>query len=183
MPRIDRAVVARVAGAAAVAAALFTAQFEGHSNKVYLDPVGIPTVCDGHARTDPHGKPLRLGQTYSDEVCSYLLGKDISEADKAVQRLVKVPLSEGERIAYTDFAFNAGAANLAASTLPKKVNAGDRVGACHELPRWTCATVEKGKGDATGTCATRDRSKKQLPGLVKRRAAGMKLCLTNPGAY
>ncbi|MBO1853261.1 lysozyme [Burkholderia cenocepacia] len=177
MPRIDRAVVARVAGAAAVAAALFTAQFEGHSNKVYLDPVGIPTVCDGHARTDPHGKPLRLGQTYSDEVCSYLLGKDISEADKAVQRLVKVPLSEGERIAYTDFAFNAGAANLAASTLLKKVNAGDRVGACHELPRWTCATVEKGKGDASGMCATRDRSKKQLPGLVKRRDAAMRTCL------
>ncbi|MET3214263.1 UNVERIFIED_ORG: lysozyme [Burkholderia territorii] len=160
-----------------MATALFTAQFEGYSNKVYSDPVGINTVCVGHARTDPHGKPLRLGQTYSDEVCSYLLGKDISEADKAVQRLVKVPLSEGERIAYTDFAFNAGAANLAASTLLKKVNAGDRVGACHELPRWTCATVEKGKGDASGTCATRDRSKKQLPGLVKRRDAAMRACL------
>lgn len=177
MPRIDRAVVARVAGAATVATALFTAQFEGYSNKVYSDPVGINTVCVGHARTDPNGKPLRLGQSYSDDVCSYLLGKDISEADRAVQRLVKVPLSEGERIAYTDFAFNAGAANLAASTLLKKVNAGDRVGACHELPRWTCATVEKGKGDASGICATRDRSKKQLPGLVKRRNAAMRACL------
>nr|WP_249212244.1 glycoside hydrolase family protein [Burkholderia cenocepacia] len=90
-----------------------------------------------------------------------------------------MPLSEGERIAYTDFTYNAGAANLAASTLLKKVNAGDRVGACHELPRWTCATVEKGKGDASGTCATKDRSKKQLPGLVKRREAAMRACLSS----
>ncbi|MEX3555436.1 MAG: lysozyme [Burkholderia gladioli] len=179
MPQINRAIVARVAGVAAVAAALFTAQFEGHSNKGYLDPAGIPTVCDGHARTDPEGKPLRLDQTYSDDVCSYLLGKDISEADRAVQRLVKVPLSEGERIAYTDFAFNAGAPNLAASTLLKKVNAGDRVGACHELPRWTCATVAKGKGDTSGICATKDRAKKQLPGLVKRRNAATRTCLAD----
>ncbi|QIX17352.1 lysozyme [Burkholderia multivorans] len=177
MPQINRAIVARVAGAATVAAALFAAQFEGYSNKVYSDPVGINTVCVGHARTGPDGKPLRAGQTYSDEVCSYLLGKDISEADKTVQRLFKVPLSEGERIAYTDFAFNAGAANLAASTLLKKANAGDRVGACRELPKWVCATVDKGKGDVSGTCATKDRSKKQLPGLVKRRNAEMRSCL------
>ncbi|MBF4087025.1 lysozyme [Burkholderia pseudomallei] len=179
MPQINRAIVARVAGAATVAAALFAAQFEGYSNKVYSDPVGINTVCVGHARTGPDGKPLRLGQTYSDDVCSYLLGEDISEADKAVRRLVKVPLSAGERIAYTDFAFNAGAANLAASTLLKKVNAGDRMGACRELPRWSCVTVPVGKGDVSGMCATKDRSKKQLPGLVKRRDAALRTCLAD----
>ncbi|KWO17118.1 glycoside hydrolase family 24 [Burkholderia ubonensis] len=177
MPQINRAIVARVAGAAGLAAALFAAQFEGYSNEVYSDPVGINTVCVGHARTGPDGKPLKLGQTYSDDVCSYLLGKDINDAEKSVRRLVRVPLSPGEQAAYTDFVFNAGAANFASSTLLKKVNAGDRVGACQELSRWTCSTVEKGKGGATGTCATRDRSKKQLPGLVKRRAAEMKVCL------
>ncbi|KVT23000.1 lysozyme [Burkholderia ubonensis] len=177
MPQLNRAIVARVAGAAGLAAALFAAQFEGYSNEVYSDPVGINTVCVGHARTDPDGKPLKLGQTYSDDVCSYLLGKDINDAEKSVRRLVRVPLSPGEQVAYTDFVFNAGAANFASSTLLKKVNAGDRVGACHELPRWTCATAAAGKGDTSGMCATKDRTKKQLPGLVKRRNAEMKACL------
>ncbi|KVF22796.1 lysozyme [Burkholderia cepacia] len=179
MPQINRAIVARVAGATGLAAALFASQFEGNFNKVYSDPVGIATVCVGHARTGPDGKPLRLGQTFSDDVCSYLLGKDINEAEKAVQRVVKVPLSPGEQLAYTDFVFNAGAPALASSTLLKKLNRSDHAGACYELPKWVCVTVPQGHGDSSGKCLTKDRSKKQLPGLVKRRAAEMKACLAD----
>lgn len=160
---INKSIVARVAGAAAVAAALFTAGFEGHSNKVYVDPAGIKTVCEGHAYTGPDGKPLRLGDAYSDDVCSYLLGKDIAEAQKALDARVKVPLSEGERLAYTDFVFNVGVGKFARSTLLRKLNAGDRIGACKELPKWD-------KGVVKGKLVS-------LPGLAKRRAAEEKVCL------
>jgi lysozyme len=163
MSTINRATVARLAGAVGLATALFTAGFEGFSNPVYVDPVGHYAVCVGHDSTGPDGKPLRLGDTYSDEVCSYLLGKDINEAQKAVAALVKVPLSDGETIAYTDFVFNLGRGAFAGSTFLRKLNAGDHVGACKELPRWD-------KGKVNGKLVS-------LPGLVKRRAAELKVCL------
>lgn len=163
MPTINRATVARLAGAVGLATALFTAGFEGNSNKVYVDPVGHYAVCVGHDSTGPDGKPLRLGDAYTDEVCSYLLGKDIKAAADAVGALVHVPLSEGETIAYTDFVFNLGRGAFAGSTLLRKLNAGDHTGACKELPRWD-------KGTVNGKLVV-------LPGLVKRRAAELKVCL------
>jgi lysozyme len=163
LPTINRAIVARIAGAALVATALFTAQFEGFSNKVYVDPVGHHAVCVGHDSTGPDGKPLRAGDTYTDDVCSYLLGKDVSKAQASVIATVKVPLSDGETLAYTDFVFNEGEGNLASSTLVKKLNAGDHAGACNELPRWD-------KGVIRGRSVT-------LPGLVTRRAAELRACL------
>jgi lysozyme len=89
-----------------VASALFTSGFEGVRNTVYSDPAGNKTVCVGHAYTGPDGKPLQAGQTLSDDVCSYLLGQDIAKAQASVNSLVKVPLSAGEQLAYTDFVFN-----------------------------------------------------------------------------
>lgn len=162
MPTINKAILARIAGGAA-AVAVFIAGFEGTSNRVYVDPVGVKTVCVGHASTGPDGKPLRLGDTYTDDVCGYLLGKDIAEAQKAVESTVKVPLSDGEKLAYTDFVFNMGRGAFARSSMLKKLNAGNHTGACRELPRWNKGTV-KGKPVV-------------LPGLVTRRAAEMKACL------
>ncbi|WP_414444628.1 lysozyme [Burkholderia sp. 22PA0106] len=145
-------------------AALFTSGFEGVKNTVYTDPAGKVTVCAGHAYTGPDGKPLKAGATYSDDVCSYLLGKDIASAQAAVERLAKVPLSAGEKLAYTDFVFNLGSGNFAGSTLLRKLNAGDHADACRELPKWNKGTV-KGKQIV-------------LPGLVKRRAAEERACLS-----
>lgn len=163
MPTINQATVARLAGAVGLATALFIVPFEGNSNKVYVDPVGHNAVCVGHDSTGPDGKPLKLGENYTDEVCSYLLGQDVAAAQKAVTGLVRVPLSEGETIAYSDFVFNLGRGAFAGSTLLRKLNAGDHTGACKELPRWN-------KGTVNGKSVV-------LPGLVTRRAAELKVCL------
>lgn len=162
MPTINKALLARIA-AGAVATAVFIAGFEGASNKVYIDPVGHKAVCVGHDSTGPDGTPLRLGQTYSDDVCSYLLGRDIAEAQKALETRVKVPLSDGEQLAYTDFIFNMGSGAFARSSILRVLNKGDHVGACKRIPRYNKGTV-KGKLVV-------------LAGLVKRRAAEMKACL------
>jgi lysozyme len=71
----------------------------------------------------------------------------------SVDRLCPVPLSEGQRAALIDFAFNLGAGNLQASTLRKMTNRGDMEGAAREFPKWVYAGGVK------------------LPGLVRRRAA------------
>ena len=160
---LNRTILTRALGAAGVATALFIAGFEGVSNPVYVDPVGRLAVCAGHDSTGPDGKPLRLGTSYTDEVCSYMLGQDVITAQKAVMRAVKVPLSDGEMLAYTDFVFNLGEGNFRKSTLLKKLNAGDHKGACTGLLEWNKGKI-KGKYEV-------------LPGLVKRRAAEVKACL------
>jgi len=77
--------------------------------------------------------------------------------------LTKVPLNAHELAAYTSFVFNVGHGNFASSTLRRRLNEGDREGACEELKRWVYAKGQK------------------LPGLVKRREAERQLCLAPVG--
>jgi lysozyme len=60
----------------------------------------------------------------------------VCDAEQAVQRLVKVPLSQGQFDAMVDFCFNLGAGRLAASTLLKSLNAGKFDEATQELLQW-----------------------------------------------
>lgn len=159
---VNKGIVASIAGAAAVSIALFTASYEGERNKVYVDPVGHYAVCSGRDSYGPDGKPLKLGQAFTDDQCSVMLGKDVKTAGQALDRLVSVPLSPGERLAYTDFIFNLGAGAFEASTLRRKLNSGDRPGACAELLRWD-------KGKVKGKLVT-------LPGLAARRRAEYQHC-------
>lgn len=129
--------------------------WEGYEPKVYLDPVGIPTVCYGHVA--PSNIPL--GKTFSNEACHQILYSDLKIAADAVDRYVTVPLKDNEKAAFTSFVFNVGIKNFKQSTLLKLINAGRVTDACHELPRWVYA---KGK---------------KLKGLVNRRQAEMRLCL------
>lgn len=129
------------------------AGFEGLRQVAYLDPVGIPTVCFGET------EGVRLGDQYSAEDCRRMLGERVLEFGAAVDRCVTVPLPPSRKAALTSFAYNAGADAFCRSTLVRKLNAGDTVGACNELSRWVKA------GGIT------------LPGLVKRREQERKLCM------
>ncbi|MGH8443897.1 MAG: lysozyme, partial [Solimonas sp.] len=122
-------------------------------NKAYLDPTGIVTICNGHT-----GPDVQLGQQRSDAECEALAMQDLLAAHADVQRCIRTPLSEAERNAYADLAFNIGGARFCASTLVGKANAGDRAGACAELSRWDRAGGQR------------------LLGLSRRRAAERALC-------
>lgn len=132
--------------------------FEGNRPVTYLDPVGIPTVCVGHTGSD-----VKLGDRKTDDECRALLTGDALEAWDDVERYVTVPLQPYEHAAFASFDFNVGAPAFRGSTMLRLINAGQVSAACRELPRWTWA------GPPT--------NRVQLPGLVKRRAAEMKLCL------
>ncbi len=128
----------------------------------YPDPGtgGAPwTICYGH--TGPEVKP---GMTVSRSQCERWLSEDLKKAESVIRATVKVPLQQGEVDAYTSFIFNVGGGNWRSSTLLKKLNAGDRKGACDQLPRWIYA------------------DKRVLNGLKKRRYDERAVCLSG-GAY
>ncbi|NHZ89281.1 glycoside hydrolase family protein [Massilia sp. CCM 8733] len=129
------------------------AGFEGLRQAAYLDPVGIPTICFGET------KGVRLGQRATPAQCEAMLADSLAIANRAVDACIRAPLGDYRRAALVSFAYNVGQANLCSSTLARKMNAGDTVGACNELPRWNRA-----KGIV-------------LPGLTRRRATEQAMCL------
>lgn len=140
--------------ALAVTLAVGTAKhFEGRENTAYRDPVGIVTICYGHTAT------ARIGQTHSDEECERLLEDDLGDAFAAVNRHTTVDLPPTREAALASFVYNVGEGAFRGSTLLRKLNAGDVVGACNELSRWV---------NAGG---------RELPGLVRRRDVERWLCL------
>jgi lysozyme len=137
---------------------VFIAKHEGLVLGTYPDPVGIVTSCYGHT-----GSELRLGQKFSEDECLEQLAKDLSKHNAEMSKYIKVPLSAEEHAAYLSFTYNVGVGNFKSSTLLKKLNSGDRNGACNELLRWRFA---KGK---------------ELLGLKKRRIEEQELCLSGSG--
>ena len=144
--------IATIGGAAMVLAVPLVQKYEGTVLRSYRDPVGIVTACTGHT-----GPELKMGQAYTRQQCEDMLYKDLAQHADALA-CIRQPLTDGQRAAFVSFAFNVGEGAFCGSTLVRKANAGDFDGACAELSRWTYA------------------GGKQLPGLIKRRAAERQLC-------
>ena len=102
-------------------------------------------------------RSLRMGQRYTRQQCEDMLYGDLLKHAQALD-CIKHPLTDGQKAAFVSFAFNVGNKAFCDSTLARKANAGDMAGACAELSRWTRA------------------GGRELPGLVKRRAAERELC-------
>lgn len=140
-----------LSGSLAVAASI-AGYFEGRSLIAYLDPVGIPTICDGVT------KGVKLGDKKTDAECDVMFSLELMKHNDIVHRYVHVPMSSNREAALTSFVYNVGEGNFRSSTLLRKLNAGDP-NACAELRRWVYAKGIK------------------LNGLVKRREAEYQLCL------
>ena len=122
-------------------------QAEGLRLRAYKCPAGVWTI--GYGTT----AGVKEGQVITKERAEELLREDVKRFEDQVLRLVKVPLTQGQLDALVSFTYNLGAANLGNSTLLRLLNAGDYKGAAAQFDRWTKA------------------GGKELPGLVKRRAA------------
>jgi lysozyme len=105
---------------------------EGFRNRVYLDAAGLPTIGYGHRLLHPESFPNGIDEPQA----ANLLAADLRDAEQAVQRLVKVPLTQGQFDALVDFTFNLGAGRLANSTLLKSLNAGRYDEAAEQLLLW-----------------------------------------------
>lgn len=107
-------------------------QSEVFCSRVYLDKDGRPAIGYGHRLVDP--QPIHDG--ISEAQAADMLLSDIREAEKAVGRLVRVPLAQGQFDALVDFCFNLGANHLAASTLLAELNRGRYSAAAEQLLLW-----------------------------------------------
>jgi lysozyme len=112
---------------------------EGFRNRVYLDVAGFPTIGYGHRLLHSDSFPNGIDEPQA----ANLLACDVRDAEQAVQRLVKVPLTQGQFDALVDFCFNLGAGRLASSTLLKCLNAGKYDDAADQLLRWDHAGGEE----------------------------------------
>ena len=136
-------------------------QFEGLSLKPYLDVVNIPTIGWGSTYY-PDGKKVTLQdkeitEQKAFEILEYIANKDFGSF---VNKAVKVKLNQNQFDALVSFAYNLGNGNLQQSTLLKKVNNNDFIGASLEFEKWNKA------------------GGKVLNGLTKRRTAEKELFLS-----
>ena len=117
----------------------------------YLCPAGVWTIGWGHAIVDggaqlkgPANK-ARARALYPGGItrgqAEALLRGDLIPRAASVSSLVKVGLDDGAFAALTALVFNIGAANLAASTLLRKLNAGDLQGTAEQFLAWDKARV------------------------------------------
>lgn len=125
--------------------------FEGLRNSMYADAIGIPTIGYGHIIKK--GEEYLMTKVLTDDEADQLLKSDLIQFENGVSSAVTAPLNQNQFDALVAFSFNVGIGNLRASTLLKKLNAGDYSGAQTEFVRWN-----KAKGQV-------------LSGLTRRRQA------------
>lgn len=115
---------------------------EGFRNRVYLDVNGLPTIGYGHRLLHPESFPNGVGE----EQASEILISDIRDAEQAVERMVKVPLAQGQFDALVDFVFNLGSGHLHSSTLLADLNAGRAEAAAEQILLWDHAGAQENAG-------------------------------------
>lgn len=110
-----------------------TERFEGCRLVAYHDSVGVLTIGYGHTY-----------HVYEKQICTkeqaevWLLA-DVVIAENAVNRLVHIPITQGEFDALVDFTFNLGVGQFANSTLLQLVNDGKHEEAANEFEKWKYA--------------------------------------------
>ena len=127
--------------------------FEGFRATAYVCPAGILTI--GYGTTSG----VKRGMVITEAQAEVLLRKDLTKFEDAINKLVKVPLTQNQFDALSSLVYNIGLGNLASSTLLKKLNEGDYQGAADQFPRWNRAAG------------------RVLAGLTRRRAAERALWL------
>jgi lysozyme len=104
--------------------------FENFRAKAYLDSAGVPTIGWGTT------KEIHLGMTVTQEQAEEWIKQDIAEIENAIAALITLDLEESQFSALVSLVYNIGIHHFSTSTLLKKLNAGDLIGAAREFLKW-----------------------------------------------
>lgn len=112
--------------------------FESCRLAAYQDSGGVWTIGWGHT------KGVKQGDTCTQAQADAWFDQELPEYEGYVNQLVRVSLSQHEFDALVSFTYNIGpdidadniAEGLGDSTLLRKLNAYDYVGAANEFPKW-----------------------------------------------
>lgn len=133
-------------------------EFEGFRNTPYYCPAHIVTCGYGSTHYEDGTKILITDNQISEERAIKMLQHDLINSEQALIKLIKSDINQNQFDALIDFVYNLGVGSLSGSTLLKKVNANPSdVTIGIEFMKWVYADG------------------KQLPGLIKRRDAEVKL--------
>jgi len=149
-----RGLVALVGAVAATALLSFTPAFEGTELSTYRDMGGVLTYCTGATENAAWGK------TYTPDQCRAQLDRDLERHAAGIATCIPLArLTDGQKVAFVDVAYNIGVSGFCGSSMARRTNAGDMAGACNALLLWN-----KVGG-------------KEVRGLTRRRQAERELCL------
>jgi len=161
-------------------AADFIARFEGCHLHAYPDPAsplgqaigqkgidrigrgGIIPQTSAHLNGDPWtigygqtGSSIRFGSAWTEDQARGALMTECRQRWSAIKKLVTAPLAMPQAVALISFVYNLGEGNFAASTLRRKINAGDYSGAAGEFDKWVNAGGQRMAGLVTRRAAER----------------------------
>lgn len=129
------------------------AAHEGFSDRAYIPvPGDVPTIGFGTTEN------VKMGDKITPVKALERALTDVQRFEGALKQCVKVPLHQHEYDAYISLSYNIGGKAFCDSTLVRKLNTQDYVGACSQILRW-----DQFKG-------------KPLRGLTNRRQAEYKQC-------
>jgi lysozyme len=135
-------------------------EFEGYHRSLpdgrciaYKCPAGVWTLGWGATLG------IKPGMIWTRDEAEAALHRELATFEAGVLRLVTVQLNQNEYDALVSFSYNCGLGALGKSTILRKLNANDRIGAADAFGMWT-----RGGG-------------RVLPGLVRRRKAEAALFL------
>jgi lysozyme len=149
-----RGLLAIVGAVAAAALLAFTPVQEGRVLKTYRDIGGVLTYCDGATEN------ARAGKTYAPAECDAQLDRDLERHAAGIAKCVPMGrLTDGQKVAFIDAAFNIGVPAFCRSSMARRANAGDMIGACDALLMWNRAGGQ------------------EVAGLTKRRQRERDLCM------
>ncbi len=136
-----------------------------HIGTPYYDVAGILTVCDGIT-----GKDVVKGKYYTREECKQLTAEYVNAMVYRMSACVTADLPDGMWVWLGHFTYNIGNKGFCNSSIVKKANAGDFVGACKGMAAWTWTTIKGKKVNCR-------KAGKVCSGLVTRRDFEVSSCL------
>lgn len=142
-----------MAGAAGAAAIALVGAWEGYRLYTYRDIVGVPTYCYGETRGAKFGKRYTLPE------CKNILKARLEEFHYHVNRCVKVPMTDNQRVAFVSLAYNIGAGAFCKSSVVRYANQGKMDLACNAIKLYNRA------------------GGRVIKGLVNRREAEYRYCM------
>lgn len=134
-------------------------EHEGLRLVAYLDSVGVWTI--GYGDTGPD---VIKGLTITKEEAEKRLRERLVEFEGYVNTYVKVSLKQHQFDALVSLVYNIGPANFKTSTLLKKLNAGDYIGAADQFLVWNKGRVDGKLVVIKGLANRRAKERKQFLG-------------------
>lgn len=146
---------------------------EGYTDRAVIPvPGDVPTI--GFGTTEG----VKLGDRTTPPQALQRTLQDMAKYEGSVKRCVRVPLTQGEYDAYISLAENIGSTAFCESTLVVKLNELDYAAGCQHIEDFVCGPATEATRAKPGQrCYSKTRPRREIAGLVRRRAAERALCL------